>query len=196
MADFLFTNGAGWFAVPALIGSAVFLISVTLMLVGGHIGAGHAGGFDNVDFHAGDPGHSDSSEAFKILSVQGVAAFLMGFGWGGLGALKGTGWPWPASAIIALACGVAMVWLLAALFNSIRALQSSGTIAIDAAAGREGEVYATVPAAGKGRGQVRVTIDDRQRIYNAVGEDGDLPTGTRVRVTRVNQDNTLTVRAI
>jgi hypothetical protein len=40
---------------------------------------------------------------------------------------------------------------------------------------------------------VRVTLGQRQRIYNAVTEGEELPTSTRVKVTRVNQDNTLTV---
>ena len=34
---------------------------------------------------------SASTYAFKVLSVQAIAAFLMGFGWGGLGAFRGGG---------------------------------------------------------------------------------------------------------
>ena len=38
-------------------------------------------------------------------------------------------------------------------------------------------------------------VDDRQRIYTAMAGPGeaDLPRGTRVRVVKVNDDNTLTV---
>jgi hypothetical protein len=75
-------------------------------------------------------------------------------------------------------------------------LQSSGTISIQDAALAQGDVYVTVPGHGQGQGQVRVVIDDRQRIYNAVSETEALPTSTRVRVKCINSDNTLTVEAI
>ncbi|UCD76566.1 MAG: hypothetical protein JSV91_06500, partial [Phycisphaerales bacterium] len=62
--------------------------------------------------------------------------------------------------------------------------------------GHEGSVYVTVPAAGKGRGRVRVVIGDRQRMYSAISEGGELARNSQVRVVRVNEDNTLTVAAI
>ncbi len=40
---------------------------------------------------------------------------------------------------------------------------------------------------------MRVNIGDRQRIYNAISTGDDLPSGTRIRVVKVNHDNTLTV---
>ena len=45
-------------------------------------------------------------------------------------------------------------------------------------------------------GQVRVVVDERARIYNAVAAGEELTTKTRVRVTAVNNDNTLTVTRI
>ena len=56
-------------------------------------------------------------------------------------------------------------------------------------------MYVTVPSDGK-RGQVRLVIDGRLRTFNAVSEEDVIKTKRRVRVVRVNRDNTLTVRAI
>ncbi len=188
MLDQLFSGYAAWFAVPALAGTAVFLLRLVLMLVGGV-----AGDLDfSVDHGAGDLHHGDSSEAFKALSIQSLFAFAMGFGWAGLGAYKG-GLTFTPSLLIAIGGGVGMVWLLGLLLKGVHDLQTSGNVSIGSAVGREGDVYATVPSRAGGRGQVRVTIEQRQRIYNAVTEGEELPTGTRVKVTNANQDNTLTV---
>ena len=52
-----------------------------------------------------------------------------------------------------------------------------------------GTVYVRVPARGEGRGQVRVVVNGRQRIFNAISEGGAVESKTHVRVTRVNSFN-------
>ena len=88
-----------------------------------------------------------------------------------------------------------MVWLLGLLLKMVYDLQSSGNINIKDAHGAEGSVYVSIPANGK-RGQVRLVINGRQRMFNAVTEGTPIDARSRVRVTRVNRDNTLTVVAI
>lgn len=185
MHEIFFADNAVWFTVPAVLGTVFFAGRLVLMMMGlSHDFAG----VDGADVH-----HGDSSEAFKALSVQGIAAFFMGFGWGGLGGLKGTEWGWTGAFACALACGIAMVWLLGLLLKGVYDLQSSGNIRIDNAIGAEGSVYANIPGQGEGRGQVKVVIDDHQRIFNAISEGEALASNTNVRVVKVNADNTLTV---
>src|SRR5204862_1579475 len=94
-------------------------------------------GFDvgHGDIHASSGGdaHSDndSSDAFKILSIQSVAALLMGFGWGGLGGFRGADWPFATSALFGLATGIGMWWLLALLLKAMFDLESSGHVKPD-----------------------------------------------------------------
>jgi hypothetical protein len=190
MMEIFFGDNAGWFTVPAFIGTGVFVIRIALLMVAGHGGDLHAGDLhlDSGDVHHGDPG-----EAFKALSIQSIAAFLMGFGWAALGAYRGTGIHWAGSIVMGVVGGLAMVWLLGLLLKAMYDLQSNGNIDINAAIGHEADVYVTVPPKGEGRGQVRITLQQRQRIINAVTDGQALPTSTRVRITRVNDDNTLTV---
>jgi hypothetical protein len=204
MLDLMFTGHGAWFAVPAVLGTGLFLLRVGMMLLGLgthdlHFDVGHAGGMGDLA-HAGGHGgdvHTDTGHAFTVLSLQSIAAFLMGFGWGGVAAMQGQGWTPATSTLVAVLCGVAMVWLLTLLLKGAADLQSSGTIPISAALGVEGDVYLTVPPRGRGLGQVRVVVRDRQRIYNAVAESGtDIPSQSRVRVTAVNPDNTLTVAPV
>lgn len=187
-----------WFGLPALVGTGFFLLRVLSMALGGFDaeagadlggdaggggGAGDGGGLDDVDA---------SDQSFKVLSIQAIAGFLMGFGWGGLGALRGAGWPLVVSAPFAVACGLAMLWLLARLFKAVWGLQSSGTVALYHALGCEGSVYVGIP--GDGKGEVRVIVGDRERYFAASSPDGELPRGARIRVTEVNEeDNTVTV---
>ncbi|MCA3004675.1 MAG: hypothetical protein LW650_14930 [Planctomycetaceae bacterium] len=187
MLDTLFSGGAAWFTVPALIGTGVFLIKLVMMLLGGSDDLDLGGSAD-----AGGAHHADGSGLITIMSVQGVSAFMMGFGWAGLGALQGLGWSQLAAMGVGVGGGVGMCGMFVALLAGTRRLQSSGNVNFQRAKGAEGEVYATVPASG--RGQVRLVVDGRQRIVQATGSGEELPTGTPVRVVEVKQDNSVVVR--
>ena len=58
---------------------------------------------------------------------------------------------------------------------------------------RYGEVYATVPANGQGRGQVKVVVSGRQRILQAVSVGESIATGITIRVVEVRPDNSVVV---
>jgi hypothetical protein len=197
MLDLLLGGSAGLFGVPALVGTFFFLARVVIMLVGGgndlhHDFAVDTGGGDAATGDlAGD--HADSGVAFKVLSIQAIAAFLMGFGWGGLAAVRGFGMPAVVGAGVGLVTGSGMMWMLGKLLKSIGRMQSSGTLPMEAALYEEGAVYVTVPARRTGRGVVRVVIDERQQYYPAVTEADALETGARIRITGVNEDHTLTI---
>ena len=183
MWNTLFADNAGWFAVPAIAGTAVILLKMVFMFIGGDMG----------DLDLGVDGVGDSTDAFKALSILSVAAFAMGFGWTGIAGLHGANWGWTTSALAGVGAGLVMMYVVALGLKGMHDLQSSGNIALDSAMGAEGSVYLTVPAEGGGRGQVRVVLGDRGRILQAISEAEPIPTGARVRVVRVNADNTVTV---
>lgn len=188
MLDSMTSQGALLFTIPAVVGTLVFLVKMGLMTLGG---------LDlDVDVDADvDADLGDSTDAFNLLSIQSMAALLMGFGWGGLGGFIGLGWELPGSLAIGAICGAGMVYLLGLMFKAIYDLQSSGNVDARKAVGCEGTVYANVPAAGEGRGQVRVIIGENARIYNAVSDSEAFPTNAKVRVVRVDSARTLTVSA-
>ncbi len=190
MQDLLFADRALWFTVPAVAGTVFFAFRLIAMLAFGH-GEWHLDDTTSLDLD-----HADSTSAFKVLSVQAVAAFLMGFGWGGLGAYRGWGLPALASVPVGFAVGFGMMWLLGKLLRWIARLQSSGTMDASVALDEEGVVYTAVPAPGAGRGVVRVVVDDRLRYYQAVSDSDPIPSQTRVRVTAVHPDSSLTVTRI
>jgi len=192
MLDLLLRGNAVWFGVPAIFGTAVFVVRLVLMLVGG---AGLADA--DVDAtHVPDATHPDPTGAFKALSFQSIIAFAMGFGWAGLAGLHGFKWGIGAAILLGLGGGLVMVWLLASLLRGMYELNSSGNIAPESAIGAEGRVYASIPERGGGSGQVKVIVKERQRIYNAVSQGPACPTTTRVRIVGVLDERTLTVEPV
>lgn len=198
--DLLFSDTpASIFSAAAIFGTLFFLLRLVLMFmgVGDHDldgGGMHLGDLD-VDPSL-DAQHSDSTHTFKVLSIQSIVTFIMGFGWGALGAYQGSDLRVGTSLLIGAGVGAAMVWLLGWLLKGVYDLQSSGNFPVRALVGQAGEVYLTVPAADAARpgvGKVRVTHDNRRRIFSAMSEGPAIPTGARVRVVRVHNDLTLTV---
>lgn len=190
MLELFFSDNAVWFGVPAMVGTGLFLIRLVLMMLGQADLGLEIEHPDSADMHVGDIAD------FKILSIQALAAFAMGFGWGGLGVLHGTTWNPLLAAPVGIVCGIGMVWLLAILLKGVYDLQSSGNIPITSTVGVEGAVYVSIPADGQGTGQVQLVIDNRQRMYNAVTPGPAIATRSRVRVVGTNDDNTVTVQAI
>lgn len=208
MLEQMTTEYGPLFAIPAIAGSFFFLLRFIMMIAGagidgdagGHDMGGHDLGGHDVGVGAGaDAGeggshhHDDSTDSFKVLSIQSIAGFIMGFGWGGLGAYRGLNWDVEMSLLAAVAGGALIVWILAMIFKSIGLLYASGNISIQDAVGCTGSVYVGVPARNEGKGKVRLVVNNRARIFNAVSSGEELPRNTRVKVVMVNRDNTVTI---
>lgn len=185
MWDVFFSGAAIWFTIPALVGTGLFLLKLILMLAGGD--HGHDAGVDGHDFGGGHDAD------LHILSVQGVLAFLMGFGWVGLLVLSSTSAELILAGAAGLIAGGAAMYGMAKAMAGLKRLQSSGTVDVRAAIGSEATVYVTIPEAGKGAGQVMLVVGQKQRIYNAVSSGPALARNAKVRVLTVQGHNTLAV---
>jgi hypothetical protein len=184
----LLTGDAIWFGVPALVGTLLFVVRMVLMLVGHGVDHAEAGGGDG----GGDG--QDAAGAFKALSLQMFMAFAMGFGWGGILGMYTLRWDLGRSMLVGVGVGVFMVWLLAVMLKATMELQSSGNVRLEQAVGTEADVYVQIPA--QGTGQVKVVVKDRMRIVNASWEGEGVPQASRVRVVKVNPDNSVMVTPV
>lgn len=181
--------------VLAIGGTTLFVLKMAVLVMGGHgFGDHDDGGGGFADAHGADHGHhhgqQDSSKlAFQFFSIQAIAAFCMGTGWMGIAARSG-GAKDEVALAGAVAFGVVLVFLMAKLMQKARALESSGTFDVKRAVGQRGTVYLTIPRGG--RGQVQVIVQERLMTLDASTPGSDLPTGTKVRVDRV-EDRVLVV---
>ena len=183
MQDLLFGPVTIWFGVPAIVGTMFFTIRLLMMFIGGDVD-GDAGDVE-VGAEAGD---GDSTETFKVLSIQAIASFLMGFGWGGLGALRGSGWPLSVAIAVGIVAGLGMMFVLARMLRAVYGLESSGTLPLFHALESEGTVYAGIPAGGEGVGEVRLVIGERERYYKASTDGAEIERGRRIRVVAVDEE--------
>ncbi len=192
MLDILFADQAPWFAVPALLGSGVLV----LQLIMGEIGGDGALDLDldlDIDTNADHPGAE-----FGILSIQSISAFFLGYGWVGLAAYRFLDVGFTGAAIIAIIAGIGVAWLMVWLLRTFLKLQNNTNVSIHQAVGLEGEVYATVPPSGTGRGEIILVINQSQHNYFATQDGVDpIPTRTRVRVTNADSaSNTIVVEPV
>jgi len=162
------------FLAASAAGAFTVLLRAVLLFAGG-----------DLDGHEGDdPG--EGAEGFRFLSVFGLAAFFMMFGLVGL-ALRHQSGAGPGATLVGGGlAGLTALWGIARILHLGRHLQSSGTFLPQAALGCTGIVLERIPAGGTGR--VNVRVGQRLREMEAVHSEGaGLPTGTPVRVVRVER---------
>jgi len=201
-------NVERFFVFCAAVGGALFAIRLVLMFIGiGETDADIDADVDvdvdvdvdigaNVDAStadAGDIGGSDFS--FKILSFQGLTAFFAMFGLVGLAMMRNSGIAEVWAILGGVVAGLFAVLLVSLLFTLFKKLQDSGTLDLRKAVGKEGTVYLNIP--GDEPGKVRVQVQGRVSIFNALSEDkSNIPTDTRVKVVKVVSGNVLVVRKV
>ena len=185
-----------------LFGAGIFIVRMIMMLVGLG-GEGDAGDMDldvdtdladaDIDAADGDV-DMDIDVGFRLLTLQGLMAFVMMFGFTGYALTRSSAITAPFTLLASGAVGAFTMWLVARLFAMMLKLQSSGTVTLDAAVGEEGSVYLTIPA--QGTGQVQVKVGQHLKVVDAVSEGGEeLKTGVRVYVEYARDGQTLAVRS-
>ena len=175
-----------FFLFSAGLGGALFLVQLVLSA----IGAGDAD-IDLGGSHAGSTGHTSSDTAFKLLSVQGLAAFFAIFGLSGLALSQQSGLPPPVVIAGATAGGAFTTFVLARIFRAAKQLEGSGTLDMSNAIGQEATVYLRV--APNKPGKVTLTLQGRLVEVDAAAEGETFETGDRVRVIRALPNGSLLV---
>ena len=178
------------FLYCAVIGGVILVVQFLLLLFG--IGADADVGGEHVGAHGGhDVGH-DQSAFLKLFSLQTVSTFLTFFGLVGLGTAE-LGWSTPAVSGVAIAAGVAALFVVAKLMGSLSRLQSHGNVDLQNAVGHTGSVYLRIPKAGDGHGRVLMNVQGRTVECRAVSYAEEIPTGATIRVLDRTDDDVLVV---
>ncbi len=135
--------------ILAVIGTTLFGLRMSLMLLGGFI-----------DFHHDDGHHGhthDTSSSLKIITLHSLSGFCMMFGWAGLAASEQLGLSNGYSLLIACISGFVVMICAAFLFKCAQKLEASGAhFAIQQTLGKTGMVYHAIPAHGLGKIHINV----------------------------------------
>jgi hypothetical protein len=174
------------FASSAVLGGILFLLWFALMMIGG-IAADVFDGIFGTDFDA-----MGADASFKALTFQGIMAFMMFFGLGGLYVLEGDSDQTSLAIVVGSVTGFSSMYGTGKLFQLFVSLQSDGTIDMDDSIGSVGTIYLRIPEGGVG--QIQVESGNAMRTYNAKSEDGQgIATGEFAEVIDVIS-STLIVR--
>ena len=195
------------FIACAALGGGLFVIRLVLFFLGGFGDTDADGDVGDVgDVDVGDVGDVDadvggdigdaveSAAAFKLLTLQGITAFLAMFGLVGLACYKAE-LGGALSVGGGVAAGAVSVAIITKLLAALLKLQSSGTINLKNAIGQDGSVYLNIPADGPGK--VQVEIQERLMVLEAVSADKtELKTDDKVKVVGIVGGRTLKVKKL
>ena len=173
--------------VIAIVSSIVFVVQTILSFVG-------IGDFDvDMDLSGGDA--LDASGFSDLLSMRNAINFLLGFGWAGVcfydkissGIIL---------CIIAVLVGLAFVAMFVYVFKKMMKLESNGAYDINTATGKTCDVYLRIPANRSGTGKVQISFNGSVQELDAMTDGEEIPTGTKVTVVEVVNNNILRVEKL
>jgi membrane protein implicated in regulation of membrane protease activity len=181
------------FFLSVIAGGFIFITRIILTFFLGGDSDGGAG-FD-ADAGTGDTAFTGESDiSFRLLSIQGISAFLIIFGLIGL-AITQSGYSDLIATGGASVAGILTMVIVASVSTMMLRMQASGTTSSRSAVGAMGTVYESIPEGGTGQAEVR--FEGRSRIYDAVAANkGAIPTGSRIKVVEVSAGSTVIVEKI
>lgn len=135
----------------------------------------------------------DTGIEFQFFTLKNLVAFFTIFGWSGIASID-AGNSYTVTVIISVACGLLMMFIMAALFYYISKLTSSGTLKMENALFSVGEVYLTVGANRSKIGKVQIKVQGALRELEALTDaNQDLHQGNIVIVTAVTNNGLLII---
>jgi len=140
-------------------------------------------------------GDGDIGTDFSLLSLRSVIAFFTFFSWTGVLMIK-NGASLAAILVGSSFSGLLAFGIVAYLLYLFTKFNQSGTVDMEQALFQKGEVYLTVPGGKEGMGKVQIQLGQNLKELRAITEGGPLPTGSKIRVIEVLEDNLLVVEAL
>ena len=169
----------------ALVTSVFFVIQTVMAFLGLDADTEDGSGFDTVEME-GLSGY---------FSFRNLINFLLGYGWGGVllqGSIPSMMW------LQLAAVGVGLVFVLAfvLVLRQVMKLSTDKTFQLDEALGLIADTYLRIPAEKKGTGKVMVSVRGSVHEIDAMTEGAEIPTGAKVRVTKVIGSELLEVERV
>jgi hypothetical protein len=137
---------------------------------------------------------TDVQMPFQFFTFRNFVNFFLGFSWTGIslyGAIENKVW----LTLLCVIIGLVLVTIVMALLYALSKTTQSGNININNAVNKVATVYFTIPAAGKGKGKIQLSVQQAVREYDAISELNEpIPTGSIVHVISVIDEHTLLVK--
>ncbi len=203
-------NGIGSFEkifwVIAFPSTAVFILQIIMTLIGlGDHGdmisdiqdSMHEIPGDSIDLDVNDSVGEflDVKYKFKLVTIRSVVVFFTIFSWSGIVATT-SGIGKIAAVIIALVSGLVMMYIIAYIYYFLSKFVEDGTMNVMNAINKEGTVYLSIPKTREDIGKVEVVVQGALRLLDAVTDGDVIPTGSKVVIINIVEDQLLLVEKI
>ena len=169
----------------ALVTSVFFVIQTIMAFLGLDADTEDGSGFDTVEME-GLSGY---------FSFRNLINFLLGYGWGGV-LLQEVIPNMLCLQLAAVAVGLVFVLTFVFILRQVMKLSTDKTFHLDEALGLIADTYLRIPAEKKGTGKVMVSVRGSVHEIEAMTEGAEIPTGTKVRVTKVISSELLEVERV
>lgn len=174
-----------WFiAIPA---SFIFIIQTIMTFMGTDSSDGLQADFDG-DLSGGDV-------PFQLFSLRNLINFLLGFGWTGI-SFYTTIANKAILIIIALAVGILFIYLFFMVIGQMQKLAEDNSFQLNNTLNKTAEVYLTIPENKKGKGKIMVSVNGSFHELDAVTENEKIPSGTMVKIVKIENNQILIVETI
>jgi hypothetical protein len=173
-----------WFiAIPV---SIIFMIQTVMTFMGTDSTDGLSADFDG-DFSADTP--------FQLFSLRNLINFLLGFSWAGISfysTLSNKGLLIGVSVVI----GALFLILFFLIIRQLQRLAEDNSFKIEETLDKTAEVYLKIPAQKTGLGKVIISVRGSVRELNALTEGDTIPSGSLIKVVKIESGNLLIVERI
>jgi hypothetical protein len=174
-----------WFiAIPT---SLIFVIQVIMTFMGVDAADGIEPDFDS---------NLDGADApFQLFSLRNLINFLLGFSWTGISFYKiiSNG---PLLILLSLAVGAFFVYMFFLIIRQIQKLAEDNSFKIANTLNKTADVYLTIPGNKNGKGKIMISVKGAFHELDAMTEKENIPSGSVVKVVRIESSNILIVEKI
>jgi hypothetical protein len=174
-----------WYvAIPS---SLIFTIQTIMTFIGADASDGIEADFD---------GDLDGSDApFQLFSFRNLINFLLGFSWTGVAFYSTIGNQFILLSL-SLSVGLLFLYVFFLIIRQVQKLAENNSFQIKNTIDKTAEVYLTIPEKLSGSGKVLVSVNGSVHELAAMTEGDKLPSGTMVKIIKVESENILIVKSI
>lgn len=171
----------------ALPTSLIFIIQTVLTFAGADATDGAHADFDS---------NLTGTEApFQLFSLRNLINFLLGFSWTGI-----SFYSLIPNVVLLIAAsflvGSLFVYLFFLIIKQIQRLEEDNSFKMISTLNKTAEVYLTIPERKTGKGKVMISVNGSFHELDAMTEKDRIPSGSTVKVVKIENNDILLVELI
>ena len=169
----------------AIISSAFFLVQTSMAFLGLDADTDDGAGFEDVEL--------DGVSGY--FTFRNLINFMLGYGWAGVvlaESIHNMFWLQMA----AMGVGLAFVFVFVLIIRQVMKLSTDKTFQLEEAIGQVADTYLRIPGNREGTGKVMVSVRGSMHELEAMTEGDTIPTGAKVRITKVIGSELLEVERV